>query len=336
MKIIAVLIPLSLLFACKRETTQPVPAGDNGVGGRTPSTDVLVTSKEMIICDQKNARIAIIDVANGNKITWEWSPTAAYSTIRTTARSWFSNLSEAKPVYGGKYILTTASGGGVAIINIATREAVWFDYAGGNTHSAEILPDGNVVTASSTGGYLTIFNVDSHLDDGSLKSPKIVFPDVHNVVWDHKNKLLWAAGRNKLKAFSYNMNCKKPELTLKRTYTLPNNGYAHELYPVFGSTTQLWLSSSTQVYRFDTNNGAFTLVKTVTGVKSVSSGPGSFQTIVDITNGRGGAPWRTDRITELNNGHPVYLSTTVGMYKARWRLPSCFSYPANDSYHECH
>ncbi len=38
----------------------------------------------------------MVDVANGNAITWEWKATAAYAMIRSGAQGWFSNLSEAK------------------------------------------------------------------------------------------------------------------------------------------------------------------------------------------------------------------------------------------------
>src|SRR5690349_6278838 len=155
-KIFSVSLYLSLLFAlgCKKESSQSA-ATDNA--SELLTTQALATeeatAKEIVICDQKNARIVMVDVANGNKITWEWKPTASYAMIRSGAQGWFTNLSEAKPVYSGKYILATASGGGVAIINVSSKKAIWYNYAGGNTHSAELLPNGNVVTASTTGGY---------------------------------------------------------------------------------------------------------------------------------------------------------------------------------------
>jgi hypothetical protein len=224
------------------------------------------------------------------------------------------------------------------LINVSSKKAIWFDYAGGNTHSAELLPNGNVVTASSTGGYLLIFTVDSAINDGSAQSGKILFDDVHNVVWDHKNKLLYAAGKNKLKAFSYNRNCRNPGLTLKKTYTIPQ-GNAHELFPVYGSTTELWLSNSNHVYKFNVATGNFLLVKNTQGgnissVKSISSGPSGYQTIFAIPNGNGGEAWRTDNIIDIA-GNSVFRNTSFGMYKARWKLINLFSYPANDSFHEC-
>jgi hypothetical protein len=324
-------ICLAFVAGCTRESSLSTPEKNDGAN--VASAEAAATPKEMIICDQKNNRIVMVDINNGNKITWEWKATADYAKIRSGAQGWFSNLSEAKPVYSGKYILATASGGGVAIINISTKKAIWYDYAGGNTHAAELLPDGNVVTASTTGGYLMIFTVDSYINDESAQSGKITFTDVHNVVWDFKNKLLWAAGQNKLKAFSYNNSCRNPGITLKKTYTMPE-GNAHDLFPVHGSTTELWLTNSGHVYKFNVTTGAFTLSKTISAVKSVSSGPSGYATILTIANGKGGESWRTDEVKDLN-GNTVFKNTSFGMYKARWRLVNGFSYPANDGFHEC-
>lgn len=335
-KIFSVSLFLTLVFAlgCKKESSQS-PATDNASEWLTAQALATeeATAKEIVICDQKNARIVMVDVANGNKITWEWKPTASYAMIRSGAQGWFTNLSEAKPVYSGKYILATASGGGVAIINVSSKKAIWYDYAGGNTHSAELLPNGNVVTASTTGGYLLIFTVDSYINDDSKQGGKVAFEDVHNVVWDKTNKLLWAAGKDKLKAFSYNNSCGSPALTLKKTYTMPQ-GNAHDLFPVYGSTTDLWLTNSGHIYKFNVSTGAFSLVKTISGVKSVCNGPSGYATILDVANGHGGESWRTDVITDLN-GATVYKNTSFGMYKLRWKLVNSFSYPSGDSFHEC-
>ncbi|MBO9203248.1 MULTISPECIES: DUF6528 family protein [Niastella] len=333
-KIFSVSLFFSLVFAlgCKKNVSQ-IPVTDDASELVTTQAAEEATAKEIVICDQKNARIVMVDVANSNTITWEWKPTASYAMIRSGAQGWFSNLSEAKPIYSGKYILATASGGGVAIINVSTKKAIWYDYAGGNTHSAEVLPNGNVVTASTTGGYLLIFTVDSYINDDSKQGGKVTFEDVHNVVWDKANNLLWAAGKDKLKAFSYNNSCGSPVLTLKKTYTMPQ-GNAHDLFPVYGSTTDLWLTNSGHVYKFNVSTGVFTLIKTISGAKSVCNGPDGYETILDVANGNGGETWRTDVITDLN-GATVFKNTSFGMYKVRWKLVNSFSYPAGDSFHEC-
>jgi hypothetical protein len=331
MRSLFVAVSLLLALSCKRENSEVSP--NLPLETTAAVTLAAATPKEMIICDQKNARIIMVDVANSNKITWEWKATASYAMIRSGAQGWFSNLSEAKLVYNGGYILATASGGGVALINISSKKAIWYAYAGGNTHSAELLPNGNIVTASTTGGYLMIFTTDTYIDDKSKKTAPIAFEDVHNVVWDNTRKVLYAAGKNKLKVFTYNGSCTAPKLTLKTTYTMPQ-GNAHDLFPVHGSTTDLWLTNSGHIYRFNVTTGAFTLVKATSSVKSVASGPSGYATIIAKANNTGGETWRTNQILDVN-GAVVYKNTALGLYKARWKLVNTFSYPSGDRFHEC-
>jgi hypothetical protein len=63
-------------------------------------------------------------------------------------------------------MLITASGGGVALVRMADNKVVFQAYAGCNPHSAEILPGGNMVSASSTENYLTVFHVDTTATPG--------------------------------------------------------------------------------------------------------------------------------------------------------------------------
>lgn len=336
MRPLFVALSLLLACACKQENIRPSspdPSGNTKTADVNANVAAAATPKEIIICDQKNARIIMVDVANGNAITWEWKATAFYAMIRSGAQGWFSNLSEAKLVYNGSYVLATASGGGVALISVSSKKAIWYDYAGGNTHSAELLPNGNIVTASTTGGYLMIFTTDSYINDQSAQTAPIAFEDVHNVVWDNARQQLYAAGKNKLKVFTYNNSCTAPKLTLKATYTMPE-GNAHDLFPVYGSTTDLWLTNSGHIYKFNVTTGAFTLVKTISAVKAVTSGPAGYETIMARATGAGGETWRTDQILDINNA-VVYKNTSLGLYKARWKLVNTFSYPAGDKFHEC-
>ena len=124
------------------------------------------SSKRLIImADQSANRVAIADV-DSRSIVWEWVPTA--SNVRREDAKWFTNISDVKPVYDNKYVLTTASAGGVALIRIADKKTVFYAYGGnGNIHSAEVLPDGNIVIAASTGGYLMLLKTDTTVYRGS-------------------------------------------------------------------------------------------------------------------------------------------------------------------------
>ena len=51
--------------------------------------------------------------------------------------------------------------GGIALVRFEDKKVVFYAYARrANTHSVEILPDGNLVSASSSGAYLRLFCTD--------------------------------------------------------------------------------------------------------------------------------------------------------------------------------
>ena len=283
--------------------------------------------QQLLLTDQSVNRIAIADVSSG-KITWDWR--ASESNIRPQDVKWFNAPSDAKAVYDDKYILLNASLGGVALVRIADKKTVFYAYAGGNTHSAELLPDGNIVTASSTGSYLMIFHTDtSHFPD-NVYSKKIYLPFAHNVVWDKTRKLLWSAGKNKLYSFRYNFNCEHPDLIMVDSTVLPDTD-AHDLFPMYGKDS-LWLTTIHGVFKIDPSTKKITAVKGnhTENIKNVSSGPKGFPVIGMLPK----VKWWTDEVLD-NTGHSIFKQEGLKMYKVRWLLPNLFSYQQHDAIKFC-
>ena len=283
--------------------------------------------QQLILTDQSVNRIAIADVSTG-KIIWDWR--ASESNIRPQDVKWFNAPSDAKAVYDNKYILLNASLGGVALIRIADKKTMFYAYAGGNTHSAELLPDGNIVTASSTGSYLMIFHVDtSHFHD-HVYSKKIYLPFAHNVVWDKKRELLWSAAKNNLYSFRYNFNCEHPDLIMVDSTVLPDTD-AHDLFPVYGKDS-LWLTTIHGVFKIDPSTKKITVVKGnyTDNIKNVSSGPEGFPIIGMLPK----VKWWTDEVLD-DKGNSIFKEEGLKMYKVRWLLPNLFSYPQHDEIKFC-
>jgi hypothetical protein len=277
--------------------------------------------QRILLAEQAGQRIAIADVATG-KIIWEWKP--SLSNIDSAHWKWFSNPSEVKPVYGEKYILITASGGGVALIRMADKKTLFYAYAGGNPHSAEVLPDGNIVVASSSGNYLTVFHTDTLATKPATASSRVYIDFGHNVVWDRKRQLLWSADRHQLKTFRYNFDCAHPALAIIDSMPLPGQ-QSHDLFPTLDGDT-LWLTNTSHVYRLELSTRRLLPAETPQkDVKSISSGPAGYPTILSIPQEQ----WWTDELKDVG-GRILFKQKGLKIYKARWLVTNSFSYPTGD------
>jgi len=276
------------------------------------------SAQRIILAEQSQHRIAIADVST-QQIVWEWKP--ALSNVKQEHVKWFNNPSEAKVVYGGKYVLTCASGGGVALVRIADKKTVFYAYAGGNTHSAELLPDGNIVTASSTDNYLMLFSVDTLRAPEQVYSKKITIAFGHNVVWDKQRQLLWSAAMSELKAFRYNFNKTQPDLSLDTAIALPGTE-AHDLFPVYGEDA-LWLTNTTHIYQYKPSSHQLEQFNMPyqEHIKSITNGPAALAVIIIKPK----TSWWTDEVIDIT-GKRIFFKEGLKIYKARWVLPNSFSY----------
>jgi hypothetical protein len=312
---------IALLFfaACKKSSV----GSNTGNGGTDTTTTPPPTTvvRKLVIADQSQNRVIIADVS-AKTIVWEWKPAGLLSNA-----SWFVNMSDARPVLNNQYILATASTGGVALVRIADKKTLFYAYAGnGNTHSAELLPDGNLVAACSTGGYLILFKTDTAAAQPySGYTKKVALADAHNVVWDNKRQLLWSAAGNKLYAYRYNFNCTQPDLALTDSIALPASG-CHDLFPDYGRDSLL-LSTSSKVWTIGLAARTVVSISNYARIKSVSAGPSPYVTVL-MQSIDTDQQWWNDTIIDLN-ANPVYQLTGLKAYKARWLLDNTFSYTAN-------
>lgn len=315
-----------IAVACSgKSNVAPVVVPPPVVMPDTPAT-VATCSKCMVVAEQSQNRIVIVDVNTGAMI-WEWKP--ENSNVKPEHVKWFSNPSDAKAVYNNQYILTNASGGGVALIRIADKKTVFYAYAGGNTHSAELLPDGNIVSASSTGNYLMLFKTDTLQFPDGIYTKKVAIDFGHNVVWDAGQQRLWSAAMATIRSFRYNFNCAAPDLIPDTIIHIPGTE-AHDLFPVYGENN-LWLTNTTNVYTFNVISKQLTQANVLqANIKSVSSGGNDFPVLLV----RPKESWWTDEVLDAK-GNSIFSRKGWKIYKARWVIPNTFSYPVNDQLHLC-
>jgi len=317
-KSIFILFALLLQFissSCsKEEISKPV----------VKRTYTIKSDRPIIICEQLEDRVIIVDSASQN-IIWEW--VSAKSGLPTDHISWFKHIDEAKPIYNKKYILVTASaGGGVAIIRISDKKVMFYACPGANTHSAEILPDGNLVVACSTSdtspnaNSLLIYKVDTLSSPAGTYNAKYSVYAAHNAVWDNKNQCLMATANNNLNYYKYNFDSNNPKLTLQNIVNLPASG-SHDLFPVYGENA-LWLTNAVGVYKYDIATKVATQVRfSLPTIKCVSSGPAGYGILLVQPK----TDYYTDEVID-SDFKRVFYGINYRIYKARWFIDNPFSY----------
>ncbi len=269
--------------------------------------------KYIVLAEQSKSRVAIADIS-APAIVWEWRP-SEQSDVKPGHVKWFEAMSDAKPLEKGEYILACASGGGVALIRVSDKKTMFYAYAGGNTHSVEQLPDGNIVSASSTGNFMSIFVTNSKDQPEKTVRKDFYLRDGHNLVWDKKKERLYTVSRDQLKTYRYNADKNNPSLIAVDSVVMPDNG-AHDLYRAYNKNA-LWLSTHSAIFKVNMQDKSAEKVNTRFGenIKSVSSGPAGYPTIII----RPKEKWWTDEVLDLE-GNSIFKQEGLRIYKARWLL----------------
>ncbi|WP_229844733.1 DUF6528 family protein [Streptomyces cinnamoneus] len=284
----------------------------------------------IVAADQATRAVYVLDAAQAQwdaegddpGVLWSWSADGreGLADLRTDA-SW-TNPSEVKSreLGGRRYLLVTASGGLAAVVGYPDRSVYWAaDTGPGNAHSIELLPDGNVAVAASTGGYVRLYTAST----GPRATGHVQVPltGAHGVHWDPRTQLLWALGNRQLIAMEVGGEPEDPELTVVRQVTLPSRG-GHDLAPVLGSRGRLWVATASAVYQYATSEREFVsypLQARISGpgVKSVGDDPRTGQVLVARPEPGNPCTWCT---ATLYLYRPDGTRTLLrgGVYKARW------------------
>lgn len=303
----------------------------------------------IVVAEQAEKRVVILDAgadwSRPEAVLWQWESRKA-PDLSEKQRRWFDNISECKIYGGGDKVLTAASGGGVALIDIATKKLEFLGYAGGNTHSAEVLPDGNIVAASSDGNKLTLFTRDEKKLEPLAKTA-IPLKDAHGCVWDKKRQILWAVHYFGIVAYKYNGRKDSPALQELGRHPLPpvegeplspmvkfwaekHPGGplpigGHDLYPL-ADEDALLMTCWGGAWCFDPETHKFSRLSDVRNIKSLSRHPadgdprfaGKFVYQVPTEK------WWTDTVSEIGGTPRVFPGAKI--YKVRWCSRNRFSY----------
>jgi hypothetical protein len=277
--------------------------------------------------------ILVLDAAVGDwndpaAVVWRWQPKVE-NGFGPFLRGW-GNPSGVKLRYneslggGGLWMVVTDSKGLAAIVPYPSGGLrQWAQVIGGNLHSAELLPDGNIALAASTGGWVRVYTSSQGPDSGHYV--EYALKGAHGVLWNPRHDLLWALGDDELVGLRVLGTPSDPSLELVMRQHLPTKG-GHDLAPVYGEPGRLWVTTGSRVYQYDTMAdvwldgyfGAEGLARQ-SGVKGVGDGPDG--QIVAIWPRPGSLhSWTTDTV-HLFHPDGVRVQNGAAFYKVRVWLP---------------
>lgn len=319
------------LTAPATAVTDTTASGGKAVqfGTPQPPPGVPVTDGRYVVVTSLDAhKIFVLDPKgtwNTSAALWTWSASDS-PQIAQADKAWFQRPTEAKLIDNSQNLLVTSGGsnggsGGVAIVRLRDKAVLFYSQAGLRTHTAEELPDGNLVTVSTTDDLVRVMSTDPavshfpanvvHSDLGTADGINLV----HGAVWDPVSQRLWTVGNGGIIAYSYNFNRDNPKLT--RDTSIPevkliDSAGGHDMYPVLGQR-KLFVTDNNHANTFDLTTHTLTLYvpDAKTGLKSMSLNPsGQLVTNTLTPNVFFGTPGNSTL-----TARPLNVSQ---VYKARW------------------
>ena len=203
------------------------------------------------LTNQGNSTLEIYDISEGkiDSDSLVWSYKMPYYNIAGTKLRYSEK-------YGDVALAVCGSAYG-CMISYPDGDVLWrTEAAANNPHSIELMPNGVIAIASSTGGEVRFFTTDQKISRTAAAS--VALEDAHGVLWDEERGVLWAIGGTVLTAYDVTLADGKvivTEVTDLRA-TIPSAG-AHDLAPVYGNKGALWISTGSHVYQFDKNTKTF-------------------------------------------------------------------------------
>lgn len=219
---------------------------------------------EIAVTAQGTNRILVFDAAEKDwsreeALRWSWAPEAS-NGFENLTYAW-GLPTEAKvrsnEKWGGEWMVVTDSKGLAAIIPYpAGDRKQWGLNVGGNPHSAELLPSGNIAVAASSGGWVRVYT--SSQGPESNHYAEYGLPAAHAALWDPDMNVLWSAGKEYLVALTVGGTDAEPTLEEALRIELPTKN-AHAVEPVYGDADKLWVVTGSKVYQFSKSTRQFDL-----------------------------------------------------------------------------
>ena len=288
-------------------------------------------TKPIALADQKNASIAVYDLASGEPVfKYEFKPT---KNNGFSLNGYGNRVDEARLRYSEKWgtyiILFTSSSGYVGVAGYPSGDCLWqVELKGTSPHSIEYLPNGMIAVASSGGsdtskGFIRLYATENGKNDDRHAEAQLT--SAHAVLWDETREILWAMGSTDIVAYEVGGDSNQPTLTKIASYGCTNMKGGHDLSAIMGNDDQVWVGGSI-IRIFDKTTGK--LIDNYAGVSQINAG--SVKCICSFSDGDAArtvatgvyASHNTDRFKLYSFGETVatakdYIFDGRAFYKAR-------------------
>lgn len=263
-------------------------------GERYKSTDVKSeASTHLAFCGSDMIYMidpALITNSYKDAVIWQWDA-KTLAPVLGIKESRCNHIDDCKPVEAGKRMLVTSSYNWAALLDVETKQPLFYTTQSTNAHSAELLPGGKVAVACSTGGdAVQIYDI--------TKPNQVVFsaslPSAHGVVWMESTQRLYAIGGKTMNVYKLvDWETATPKIELERSIETKKSGL-HDLTKVDDNTLCVSGQSS---YLFNINDESWTQLSLLAGATALKSVNYNAETremwYTDATVPEGSQTWST-------------------------------------------
>ncbi len=230
-------------------------------------------------------------------VLWSWDARTAAQDLGLPV-SRMSYLADCKPVDNGERLLVISSTGWCVLLDVKTKEVLFYSTSCPMAHSAAMLPGGRIAVACSVGktdahNSVQLYDVsesDRVLDSHELHS-------AHGVVWNDAKHRLYALGFNEIQVYKLkHWHSSSPKLTLEKIIHVPRL-HCHDLGYVNAGTMSV---AGESAYLYSIDSGEWTempLFMASTSIKSLNLNPENGEMwYTDATHPEGEFSWSTQTL----------------------------------------